>query len=207
MRLFGEGRTLPTLRANEIRGIGLSDSEILASRLVESFDYINTFYHAEPKLDICNPGAAWIGKNDFLISSDVFEHVPSPVQSAFDGAFAVLSPGAIFVLTVPFDQRSATTEHFPNAKHFRLVDFDDEWLLVGKTDAGTYEVHKDLIFHGGPGTTVEMRFFSRQAVIAHLEAAGFIDVQVHDQAVPEYGIFPPHHEGLPITARKPSLNA
>ena len=115
----------------------------------------------------------------------------------------MLRPGGLIVLTVPFDERTDTTEHFPNVRDFKLLNFDAEWLLVGRTDAGSYELHDDLTFHGGPGTTVEMRFFSRQAVIEHLAAAGFVDISVFDRTVPAYGIFPPHQEGVPITARKP----
>lgn len=202
-KLFGSARSLPGLKASQIRGIGLSDPDILASRLAASFNYTNTFYHTDPRLDICDPGPEWISTNDFVISSDVFEHVPSPVQRAFDGAFAVLRPGGLMLLTVPFDERTGTTEHFPNVRDFKLLNFDADWLLVGRTDAGGYELHDDLTFHGGPGTTVEMRFFSRQAVIDHLSAAGFVDISVFDRTVPAYGIFPPHHEGVPITARKP----
>ena len=47
-----------------------------------------------------------------------------------------------------------------------------------------------------------MRFFGRQDVVRHLKAAGFEDIAVHDETVPEWGIFPPHAQGLPITARK-----
>ena len=202
--LYGSPATLSSIKDPKYSGVGLSDPELLANQMASAFIYTNTFYHSEPKLDICNPSESRLGRSDFLISSDVFEHVPSPVQAAFDGAFAVLRPGGILVLTVPFDERVETTERFPNVKEFKLMNFDGEWLLVGKTQAQSYEVHDNLIFHGGPGTTVEMRFFSRQAVISHLLAAGFTDVVVHGQAHPEYGIFPPHEQGLPITARKPA---
>ncbi|MEC3949573.1 methyltransferase domain-containing protein [Sphingobium sp. HWE2-09] len=194
---------LPSVDAKYIRGIGLSDSISLANRLSQSFDYTNTFYHTDPMLDICNPSDSWINQHDFLISSDVFEHVPSPVQRAFDGAFSVLRPGGLFVLTVPFDDRQNTTEHFPNVRDFKLIDFDGEWLLAGRTAEGDYELHNDLIFHGGPGTTVELRFFSRDDLIGHLEAAGFTAIEVHDCEIHEYGIFHPHYQGVPITAWKP----
>ena len=157
----------------------------------------------DPRLDICSPTSDWTGQNDFIISSDVFEHVPSPVQKAFDGAFQVLKPGGWLILTVPFDDRLKTTEHFENVRNFRLIDFEGDWLLFGKTEGQNYEIHRNLIFHGGPGTTVEMRFFSRSDVIFHLEKAGFVEIKIHDQPIEEYGIFLQHDQGLPITARKP----
>ena len=133
----------------------------------------------------------------------MFEHVPSPVQKAFNGAYKMLRPGGVLILTVPFDDRSSTSEHFENVRDFRLLDFDGEWLLIGRTEDRKYELHSGLLFHGGPGTTVEMRFFARTAVLDHLSAAGFVDIQVHDEAVSAFGIYPPHHQGLPIIARRP----
>ncbi|WP_196805684.1 class I SAM-dependent methyltransferase [Sphingobium indicum] len=185
-----------------VQGIGLSDNSNLAHYLTRAFSYQNTYYHQEPLLDICRPSSRWIESVDFLLSSDVFEHVPSPVEKAFEGACKVLRPGGLLVLTVPCDARAQTTEHFPNVRNFRILDFESEWLLLGKTPEGAFEVHRDLIFHGGPGTTVELRFFSENHVIKLLEDAGFHDIRVHKESVPEFGIFPPHHEGLPITARK-----
>lgn len=199
----GESRTLANSVDQSVQGVGLSDPTLLASRLQQTYAYTNTYYHTEPQLDICAPSAARADTADFLISSDVFEHVPNPVGAAFAGAFAVLKPGGVFILTVPFDERPATTEHFPNVGPFQLVQFDDEWLLVGKTASNEYEVHRDLVFHGGPGTTVEMRFFALKDVVAQLVAAGFGNVHVHREVVPQYGIYPPHHQGLPITATKP----
>ena len=155
-----------------------------------------------PMLDICSPSPRWNGSVDFLTSSDVFEHVPNPVSNAFLGAYNVLKPNGLLVLTVPFDDRPATTEHFPDITQFKTISFDNEWLLVGKTATGQFQVHKDLIFHGGPGTTVEMRFFGLRYLLQDLLNAGFVDIHVHTAPVPEYGIFPPHSQGLPITAWK-----
>lgn len=200
----GRSATLRDSVDFHIKGLGLSDPTLLSSRLEQTFSYTNTYYHTEPQLDICAPSPAWAGSADFLISSDVFEHVPNPVGAAFAGAYAVLKPGGVFVLTVPFDDRVETTEHFSAVGPFRLIEFDGEWLLVGKTASNGFEVHRDLVFHGGPGTTVEMRFFGLDDLLAQLASAGFRDVKVHYESVPQYGIFPPHHQGLPITAIKPS---
>jgi len=203
---LGNAKIISEVNAKNIRGIGLSDPENIASRLAIAFDYTNTYYHKEPRLDICDPSSEWSEINDFVISSDVFEHVPSPVQKSFDGAFKTLRPGGILVLTVPFDNREVTTEHFDEVRDFKLIDFDGEWLLVGKTEENRYQLHEKLIFHGGPGTTVEMRFFSKNSVVQHLKLSGFSDITIYDKAIPEFGIFPPHLEGLPITARVPLHN-
>jgi hypothetical protein len=178
---------------------------MLANALERSFDYTNTYYHQEPRLDICGPAAGWTGSAEFLISSDVFEHVSRPVQAAFDGAANVLADGGLLVLTVPFDDRPATTEHFPPLHHHKIVEVNGEWILINCTVDGAIDVYRELNFHGGPGTTLEMRFFALTAVIAHLEAAGFEDITVHDEQVPQWGIFPPHNQGLPISARKRAI--
>jgi hypothetical protein len=201
--VLGYSIPLAATQKKSIKGIGLSDAGPLASALERAFDYTNTFYHMEPKLDICELAPHWIGAAQFVTSSDVFEHVPSPVQRAFTGAYQALQTGGLLVLTVPFDGRPTTTEHFPQVRQFKIVDFDGEYLLIGKTLTGSIEVHQNLIFHGGPGTTVEMRFFSLDDVVSNLHNSGFIDVKIHDEDVPQNGIFLAHKQGLPITARKP----
>lgn len=200
--ILGKSYCLPTVYEKSTVGIGLSDSLVLAESLVKAFSYTNTFYHMPPQLDICKPAEQWLEAADFLISSDVFEHVPNPVQHAFDGAYKVLKKNGVLILTVPFDERSHTTEHYPAVEEFTITDLNDEWLLVGKTSDGALEVHRNLVFHGGPGTTVEMRFFALPGLLTALEEAGFRDIKVHDQDVPHCGIFLPHLHGLPITATK-----
>jgi len=63
-----------------VRGLGMSDPEELAKRLAEKFDYTNTFYHQEPRLDIVNPAQEQLRRYDFILSSEVLEHVPQPVE-------------------------------------------------------------------------------------------------------------------------------
>lgn len=201
--VLNKSQCLKDVYRPDLIGLGLSDSGPLASALAQSFSYTNTFYHTEPRLDICRPAENRAGTADFLVSSDVFEHVPAPVCKAFTGAYSVLKPGGTLVLTVPFDNRSETTEHFPNVREFSVTSIGSEWILVGKTEAGEIEAHRNPVFHGGPGTTAEMRFFSREALIKDLADAGFKSIEVHAEVVEDYGIFPPHDEGLPITAKKP----
>lgn len=200
--MLGQSLPLPSVDRKDLRGLGLSDSTMLADALAKVFNYTNSFYHQEPVLDISAPSQNWIGSVDFLTSSDVFEHVSNPVSNAFSGAYDVLKANGLLVLTVPFDDRPATTEHFPEVVEFRTISFNDEWILIGKNSQGRFEVHRDLIFHGGPGTTVEMRFFGLRSLLQNLLSAGFVDIHVHANAVPEYGIFPAHNQGLPITAWK-----
>ena len=203
--LFVSSIALPQFPvAPAITGFGLSDWTGYADQLANRMAYTNTFYHQEPFLDIVAPPPAWHAKADFLISTDVLEHVPPPVERAFAGSYALLKPGGLMVLTVPFGAQAASIEHYPELDRFRVVDLGaGDYVVVNRTADGRLQVHENPIFHGGPGDTLEMRIFSRAETIRLLEQAGFVEIAVHEAAVPRWGILPPHGDGLPITARRP----
>ncbi len=97
---------------------------------------------------------------DFIISSDVFEHVVPPVSRAFENVWKMLKPGGVFVLTVPYGAQRETVEHFPELNEFSIVERDGSFVLRNKTRTGVLQEFNDLVFHGGPRTTLEMRVFS-----------------------------------------------
>jgi hypothetical protein len=91
LELFGVNLALPDFPfVKSLHGLGTSDDSSYAFHLTEKLDYRNTFYDREPRFDIANPPADEFGKYDFLISSEVFEHVPPPVEAAFCNAFRML---------------------------------------------------------------------------------------------------------------------
>ena len=114
-RVLGSDLPLHRLEGRwPLRGFGLSDFHGYASRLRALCDYRNTFFHADPRIDICHPPAEETAANDFVISSDVFEHTPPPAAQAFVGAARVLKPGGTLVLSVPASfSTSQTLEHYP----------------------------------------------------------------------------------------------
>ncbi len=202
--LFGESMPLSDFPVDQsIVGVGLSDAPVYAGPLPAKLDYLNTYYHTDPYLDITAPPPELDGALDFMISSDVFEHVPHPVSRAFEGAYRTLKPGGHLVFTVPFGNQAETREHFPDLYDFEIYDFKGRKVLVNRDRAGDYTVHDDLVFHGGDGTTLEMRVFCRTDLERHLSDAGFDKVVVFDQPVAEYGIFHRVDWSLPILARKP----
>jgi hypothetical protein len=74
--LLGRDDALPDLAPRrDLVGLGLSDAECYARPLARVFDYRNTFFHAEPRVDITATDRSLHGKHDFVIASDVFEHV------------------------------------------------------------------------------------------------------------------------------------
>lgn len=202
--LFGNLRPLGEQPVRkDIRGVGLSDGVEYATRLADVVDYSNTFYHQEPRLDITDIADDIAGSCDFIISTDVFEHVLPPVSRAFEGARRLLKPGGLLVMTVPYAlEVSHTVEHFPDLHEWCLEgDAVSGYRLRNRRRDGAEEVFDDLVFHGGPGRTLEMRLFSRESLLAELRAAGFSDVRIADEDLPEIGVVWPCQWSLPVLAR------
>jgi SAM-dependent methyltransferase len=203
--LFGKTQILASLPINRaITGIGMSDAHLYAQHLEAKLSYTNTFYHCEPLLDITNPTPQRFEHNDFIITSDVFEHVPPPVQRGFDNMFKLLKPGGVVIFSVPYVSLPDTDEHYPNLFNYSLTqDAQGEWLLHNTTRDGQQETFKNLIFHGGPGSTLEMRLFTESALRKHFADAGFVDLQIHDQPCFEHGIYWQGPCSITMSARRP----
>ena len=204
MAVFGRSIALPEFpRRKDVRGVGLSDWDEYARRLAERLDYTNTYYHQAPRLDITRPEPHLDASCDFIISTDVFEHVEPPVSRAFEGARRMLKPGGTLVLTVPYAiETDQTLEHYPDLHEWSLVQREDGGYTVrNRRRDGQVEEFHSPVFHGGPGTTLEMRLFSRDSLLRDLRAAGFREVRVADEDVPEFGIVWPVPWSLPVVAR------
>jgi SAM-dependent methyltransferase len=186
-----------------ISGAGLSDWDGYATKLASLFTYTNTFFHAEPMLDITDPPANLFSALDFVISSDVFEHVAPPVDRAFTGAFNLLKPGGAFIFTVPYGKADNTAEHFPHLNDFEVLEFGPDYYLVNRRSDGEYEVFDDLVFHGGGGQTLEMRVFCEADVLRRLQRSGFEEIFIHRENDPAVGVVHREDWSLPITAVKP----
>jgi SAM-dependent methyltransferase len=206
LRLFGKVEALASLPdRRHLKGVGMSDANCYAKRLAARLGYTNTFYHREPRLDITKPAPQWLGVHDFVITSDVFEHVAPPVQTAFDNLYALLKPGGVVVFSVPFSLESETREHYPDLHRFSIRrESKAGWVLENVTVDGRREEFRELVFHGGPGSTLEMRLFSLAALQRHFAAAGFVDLRVHDEPYFEHGIFWWHPWSLVLSAVKPA---
>jgi SAM-dependent methyltransferase len=165
----------------------MSEWGSITKPLEKLYTFRNTFYHAEPKLDILNPSPSDFGAYDFVISSEVFEHVPPPVQIAFDNLASILKPTGFVVFSVPWAPEGQTIEHFPALYDWQLTTGESGPVLVNRTQSGVVEAFDNLVFHGGPGQTLEMRLFSKPDLVGHFQAAGFRDIRF---AEPEekYGI-------------------
>ena len=200
--LFNRSISIPDFPSRpDIVGCGLTDWEGYAGPLAQKLSYRNTFYHTEPFLDITNVPTSDAESLDFLISSDVFEHVRPPVRSAFENSRKLLKPTGVFILTVPYGLQPETIEHFPNLHNFQVVGDGDERRLVNDTSEGTSETFSNLVFHGGAGSTLEMRVFSKDNLLSDLREAGFSRVTICSDPCFEHGIFWWSPWSLPIIAR------
>ena len=182
----------------------MSDALQYAGFLEKKFNYANTYYHQKPMLDIMNPDFTAFSELDFIISSDVFEHVLPPVSTAFNNAFKLLNNKGFLLLTVPYEKKlPQTIERYPEIDEFDLFkDHEGEYFLRNTTQSGVQQLYDNLIFHGGPGSTLEMRRFCETHVLELLEQAGFSDVTIFNNDIEHFGIIWKDQNSLPIVARK-----
>lgn len=186
--LFGTSMAVPDFpRRLDIVGIGLSDWDGYAARLSEKVAYTNTYYHQEPFFDITSVDPTQYGRYDFIIASDVFEHICPPVSKAFENARLLLKPGGVMILTVPYVE-GETKEHFPELSQYSIEKRGNNWVVLNKTSDGRIQEFAEATFHGGPGTVLEMRLFGKDALLRNIRAAGFEDVKIHDAECSKYGI-------------------
>lgn len=204
LSLFGRSIALGDFPTDKrLRGIGMSDWDGYATELAERLDFTNTFYHTEPRLDLTALAEDTPFRDlDFVICSEVFEHVSPPLPPPFRNLRRLLRPGGRLVFSVPYTSALVTTEHFPSLHHYKLQQFGEDWIIVNKTRNGNWEVFNNLIFHGGPGTVLEMRLFSEDDVLYHLRGAGFSDIEIFNKPVWDIGYYWP---ALPERYPNPDL--
>ena len=151
LELFG--RNLPLFefpRQQVVTGLGLSDPEVLAGQLMKKFTYRNTFYDHAPRFDIRVDGSP-VGELDFLIASEVFEHIEPPVAQAFRNTARLLKPAGFLLLTVPWVYEGAPENALPDLYDWKLVQENGRWVIVNRNPAGHVDLYYDLAFDGQPG--------------------------------------------------------
>ncbi len=195
MNLFNESICLLDFPQREISGIGMSDWKGYANILKEKFKYKNTYYDQDPQLDIVGDTWKQYTELDFMISTDVLEHVKFPVLKAFENIYKMLLKNGVFILSVPYHIGLHTIEHYPSLHTFQILDFFDTKVLINRNIDGVLEIYENLVFHGGPGSTLEMRIFSKHDVVALLSMAGFQYIRIYEEPVLDIGYYwPPLYE-------------
>ncbi|MGD1091256.1 MAG: methyltransferase domain-containing protein [Bryobacteraceae bacterium] len=206
--IFGVLLALPEFPVLKgIRAIGMSDAPDLSSRLAEKFDYTNTFYHQAPQFDVTRPDARDHERYDFILSSEVMEHVPPPVEDSFATLSRMLKPDGFLLMTTPYTLDGKTAEHFPTLHEYTLAAPGGRTVLVNRRADGMVEVFENLAFHGGHGSTLELRLFTEPSLREILAGAGFSEVHFAAEDWPEFGVEHSETWSLPIAARKGHFRA
>lgn len=184
------GRIIPLVRwhgTSSLRGIGFSDHWSYARRLAGVTNYTNTWFHQEPQRDLLDLTTFGDKTYDFVICSDVMEHVASPVALGFATLFSILRPGGVLVFTVPTVD-GPTTEHYPPLRTWVVEKATEGWMVVAEGSDGSTIRDLSPVFHGGPGATLEMRVFGRDDLREHLSRAGFIEASEQWLEDTEFGL-------------------
>ena len=203
MELFGESHILKDFPENKnIKGVGMSDWDGYANPLASKLDYTNTYFHQEPMLDVTDISKDEFETLNFIISSDVYEHVLYPVSRAFENTKNLLKNDGVFVFTVPYTKEGdETVEHFGELNDFEITKQNGTYVLKDIDKSGNEKIYNNLVFHGGPGTTLEMRVFCEKSMLNELKSAGFSDVKIYSDNYMEYGIYCDVDWSLPVAAR------
>ncbi len=203
MELFGRSIILPEFpKLKAIRGLGMSDQECYARLLQEKFDYTNTYYDREPRLDFTETHLSLYGSYDFILSADVIEHITPPIGRALHEMCLLLKPHGFLGLTIACAEQGEIVEHFPELHEYRVVPLGQSMVLINRRRDGALEVREDLVFHGGSGATLEMRAFTVPALQRELTEAGFREWEFLTNNVPQIGILFDHDVSQPLIARK-----
>jgi len=104
------------------------------------------------------------------------------------------------VFTVPFSLDPMTVEHFPELHEWRLEQSNGRFTLYNRTRDGRDQVFDQLVFHGGDGSTLEMRLFSRAGLEREFADAGFSRIRIADEPYLPFGIYWPEPWSVPIVA-------
>jgi SAM-dependent methyltransferase len=201
--LFGRSlilRDFPRLKA--IRALGMTDKQCYAEILEDKFEYTNTYYDREPRMDFTEPHQELWGQYDFIISSDVLEHIAPPVDRAINEVYRLLGPNGFFVATVPCTAENELREHFPELHEYRVVPLGQSAVLINRGRNGQLAICEDLAWHAGPGATLEMRAFGWPALRSKLLETGFREVSPFCDNLPEIGIIFDSDVSQPLVSRK-----
>lgn len=159
---------------SKIRGIGISDHKKIATTLAKKFDYVNTYFHKAPHLDLTSVDASIIcsGTADFLICSDVLEHIPAPIETALQGIYCMLAKGGVAIISVPYKSFGSNDEFYPD-----LVSYEVQGNQISWVDSlGVSHIDTEPEFHGGSGQTLAFRLWALSDLKKALHEVGFTSI-------------------------------
>ena len=156
-----------------IRGLGTSDDIKIAKKLFNKFDYVNTYYHKGPKLDLTDVDPQWLEDARFVTCSDVLEHIPPPTNIALEGLYSLVAPGGAAIVSIPYATVETSDEFYPNLDRYEIQDNQVVWYDT----MGQRHVDTNPEFHGGAGQTLSFRVWSLSRFEEALLNVGFSNVE------------------------------
>ena len=103
-------------------------------------------------------------------------------------------------MTVPYRPEGTIQEHFGPMSEFGIARVGDRTVLVRRESDGSYRVCDNLVFHGGRGSTLEMRLFSEDGLRQIIATAGFSSVKIYTEDCRDFGILNQKTWSLPLAA-------
>lgn len=168
-----------------LRGLFLSDSPDFFAFFSRKWDVSNVFYHKYPVLDLFSVPDAAKKSFNFVVCSDVLEHVGGSPLAALEGLRALLKPGGAAVVTVPIGDPVETVEHYPGMVDYKVLDGP---AVQWRDESGTVTVDNNPEMHGGDGLVVAFRRFGKSEFENQVVAAGFTCIQ-EIGSLPSLGIW------------------
>lgn len=169
-------------------GIGMSDWPDFVRDLQSITAHTDTFYHQEPRLDLTDSASCNNYSDlDYVICSEVLEHVRSPVSACLQNIRRMLKDEGVLILTVPYLEGYESIEHFPHLENFKIVELSGKYILINVGPDGSTQSFENLSFHGGPGAVLEMRVFGEGDILSMLAFAGFSNVEVMEPNLTSIG--------------------
>lgn len=173
-------------------GLGISDNPEMARFFRRCFNYSNSELDVAPIVDLLHPPSSTNGLYDFVICSDVLEHVPPPAERALSSLAGFLRPGGVAMVSVPI-RDEGTDEYYPGIERWQL----QEGQLVWTDSDGIQHIDPDPEIHGGDGLTIAFRTWGAEAFENAILANGFSSID-RLTPVPELGVPEMPWEGLPV---------
>jgi hypothetical protein len=182
-----------------VNAIGVSDDDRLARVFQEKFSYTNTFFHTDPKLDICSRESCSGYRADLIICSDVIEHTVSTPIVPLSNLYNMLTPGGGLVLSAPTFLFDSTIEWYGGMVEMEVSEEGGRHIVRWRNKRSTQYVDTDPVFHGGPGQVLELRLISHSELLAVARSVGFVGGTL--EFAPEWGYL------WPITRQLPYIEA
>ncbi len=201
-KLFGRSLSLQQFPvAKEFRGIGFSDNPLYADVLAAAVDFVNTRYDAEPFFDITDPSCGETESLDFIIASEVFEHIhrqSSPLLKSFwldtNGFVAFSMSWEPEEIQESISQMFTTGPSEPARIHPHQQD----------ARRSTRDI-RPTVFPWRSGADLRNAVFSRRHW-SGFPCRGFRCIDFATAPVQEFGIIFPHPWSLPCVLTKGACN-